>query len=98
MLSAARRTATNDSKQASNDRKGGNMTNNISRRHVLGGAIGAAGLTALGARPVFAQVPKPASPLSLNIIDAAGNLALTQPAFENYRKANPQLVSRIAFT
>ncbi len=74
------------------------MTNNISRRHVLGGAIGAAGLSALGARPVFAQVPKPASPLSLNIIDAAGNLALTQPAFENYRKANPQLVSRIAFT
>jgi putative spermidine/putrescine transport system substrate-binding protein len=36
-------------------------------------------------------------PLTLNVVDVAGNLALTQPAFEAFRRANPQLVSRIAF-
>lgn len=69
----------------------------LSRRGFVGGAAGAAGLAAFNA-PVLGQVPKPKAPLALNIVDAAGNLALTQPAFENYRKANPQLVSRIAFT
>jgi putative spermidine/putrescine transport system substrate-binding protein len=71
------------------------MTQDISRRHVLGGALGMAGL---GVLPAAAQVAKPKAPLLLNIVDAAGNLALTQPAFDNYRKANPELVSRIAFT
>jgi putative spermidine/putrescine transport system substrate-binding protein len=69
----------------------------ISRRHVLGGALGLAGAASMSF-PAFAQVTKPKSPLSLNIVDAAGNLALTQPAFDNYRKDNPDLVSRIAFT
>src|SRR3954470_7193878 len=69
----------------------------ISRRHVLGGALGLAGV-ATTKFPAFAQVAKPKSPLSLNNVDAAGNLALTQPAFDNYRKDNPHLVSRIAFT
>ncbi|HEX5327947.1 MAG TPA: extracellular solute-binding protein, partial [Acetobacteraceae bacterium] len=40
----------------------------------------------------------PKSPVSLNIIDVAGNLQLTQPAFEDYRKAKPNLVSTITFT
>ncbi|MET0427538.1 MAG: extracellular solute-binding protein, partial [Microvirga sp.] len=46
----------------------------------------------------MAQVAKPASPLSFNIIDAAGNLALTQPAFDSYRKEHPDLVGRMTFT
>jgi putative spermidine/putrescine transport system substrate-binding protein len=46
----------------------------------------------------MAQIAKPASPLSLNIIDAAGNLALTQPAFDSYRKEHPDLVGRMTFT
>ncbi|KFC65809.1 ABC-type uncharacterized transport system, periplasmic component [Bosea sp. LC85] len=71
------------------------MTHDISRRHLIGGALGVVGL---GALPAAAQVAKPKAPLLLNVIDAAGNLALTQPAFDNYRKANPELVSRIAFT
>src|SRR3546814_1614414 len=58
------------------------------------GLVGLAGLPLRAA----AEVAKPESPLALNIIDAAGNLALTQPAFENYEAANPDLVSRIAFT
>ncbi|AOO81297.1 ABC transporter substrate-binding protein [Bosea vaviloviae] len=79
------------------------MTHDISRRHLIGGALGVsglgmAGLGGLSVHPAAAQVVKPKSPLLLNVIDAAGNLALTQPAFENYRKANPELVSRIAFT
>lgn len=73
------------------------MTNDISRRTVLGGALGLAGVTGWGL-PAVAQVAKPKSPLALNVIDAAGNLALTQPAFDNYRKNNPDLVSRITFT
>lgn len=40
----------------------------------------------------------PASPVTLNIVDVAGNLQLTQAGFENYRKAKPNLVSRISFT
>jgi putative spermidine/putrescine transport system substrate-binding protein len=74
------------------------MTHQISRRHVIGGALGVAAFGAAGGLPAAAQIAKPKSPLQLNIIDAAGNLALTQPAFENYRKANPDLVSRINFT
>jgi putative spermidine/putrescine transport system substrate-binding protein len=73
------------------------MTNEISRRTVLGGAFGLAGVAGWGL-PAMAQVAKPKSPLSLNVIDAAGNLALTQPAFDNYRKDHPDLVSRITFT
>ena len=45
-----------------------------------------------------AAVAKPKSPLTLTVVDVAGNLALTQKAFENYRRANPELVGRIVFT
>ena len=67
----------------------------IDRRTFVSGAAGAAGVAALGGR-AYAQLPT--SPVALNIIDVAGNLALTQKAFENYRKAKPNLVSRISFT
>jgi putative spermidine/putrescine transport system substrate-binding protein len=40
----------------------------------------------------------PTSPIVINVIDVAGNLALTQKAIENYRKAHPELVSRFTFT
>lgn len=39
-----------------------------------------------------------ASPITLNVIDVAGNMALSQPAFDAYRRANPGKVSRIATT
>src|SRR5215212_11558324 len=68
----------------------------MTRRSFVGGVAGAAGFTAFGAR---AQAPMlPNSPVTLSIVDVAGNLALTQKAIENYRKANPKLVSRITFT
>jgi putative spermidine/putrescine transport system substrate-binding protein len=69
----------------------------ITRRTFVGGVAGAAGVAAF-ASPSFAQLAMPTSPVALNIIDVAGNLALTQKAIENYRKAKPNVVSRITFT
>jgi putative spermidine/putrescine transport system substrate-binding protein len=73
------------------------MTNGIDRRGFIGGLAGAA---AIGASPggALAQVAKPAAPLTISVIDAAGSLALTQAVFENYRKARPEHVSRFVFT
>ena len=68
---------------------------NASRRGVLGGGAGL--LLAAGMGTARAQ-ETPRSPLVLNIVDAAGNLALTQKAFENYRRAKPRNVSRMVFT
>jgi putative spermidine/putrescine transport system substrate-binding protein len=66
----------------------------IDRRTVLGG------LTALaaGSGPgIAAAPPLPSAPVTISVIDVGGALALMQPAFEDYRAANPRLVSRIAF-
>src|SRR5438270_8187361 len=47
----------------------------------------------------IAQAPAlPKSPVTLNVVDVAGNLALTQDAIENYRAKHANLVSRITFT
>jgi putative spermidine/putrescine transport system substrate-binding protein len=65
------------------------------RRAVVGGLAG----SFVGGLPALAQtLPLPTSPVSLNIVDVAGNLALTQKAIENYRNKNPKLVSKITFT
>ncbi|PWC80313.1 ABC transporter substrate-binding protein [Azospirillum sp. TSH100] len=69
----------------------------ISRRGFLAASAGTAGLLATG-RPVFAALQKPSSPVTLNVVDVAGNLALTQKAIENYRKAKPDWASRIVFS
>jgi putative spermidine/putrescine transport system substrate-binding protein len=69
----------------------------ITRRTFVGGAAGAASLAAFGARAQSA-LKLPSSPVTLSIVDVAGNLALTQRAIENYRKAKPNVVSRITFT
>lgn len=39
-----------------------------------------------------------ADPITINVVDVAGNLALTQEALEAYRTKNPQLVSKITYT
>lgn len=65
----------------------------LRRRDIL------AGTAALAmAPPAWAQAPKPKSPLAITIVDVAGNLALTQKAFENYRQAKPDMVSRLTFS
>jgi putative spermidine/putrescine transport system substrate-binding protein len=66
------------------------------RRQMIGGVIGAAGLAV--APRARADVKPPSSPLTVNVVDVAGNLALTRPAFELYAKQNPKLVRRFAFS
>lgn len=69
----------------------------VSRRVFAGGLAGAAGMIVLG-RPAFAQLAMPSSPVAINVVDVAGNLALTQKAIEAYAQAKPEVVSRFTFT
>ena len=50
------------------------------------------------AAPAFAQVKAPASPVTITVVDVAGNLALTQGMLEAYAAAKPEWVSSFAFT
>lgn len=69
----------------------------FTRRQTLGGL---AALATLPATKLWAQskLALPTSPVAINIVDVAGNLALTQKAIENYAAAKPELVSKITFT
>jgi putative spermidine/putrescine transport system substrate-binding protein len=57
---------------------------------------------ALSAVAAIAVITTPAAhaadPVSINIVDVAGNLQLTQKAFEAFKAKYPQLVSNITFT
>jgi putative spermidine/putrescine transport system substrate-binding protein len=68
------------------------------RRAFMGTAVGALGAGAWSRLAAAQGMALPTAPVALNIIDVAGNLALTQKAFEAYRKAKPNLVSKITFT
>jgi putative spermidine/putrescine transport system substrate-binding protein len=83
------------------------------RRTVLGGlsgltalgtgalGIGTLGIgTTLGTGTARAATPPslPTAPVSLNVVDVAGQLQLTQRAMDDYVKANPNLVSSIAYS
>jgi putative spermidine/putrescine transport system substrate-binding protein len=48
--------------------------------------------------PAAADVKMPSEPVTLNIVDVAGNLQLTQQIFDNYAAANKDKVSRITYT
>ncbi|MBO2449586.1 extracellular solute-binding protein [Actinomadura barringtoniae] len=50
------------------------------------------------AEPSPADVKMPSKPVTLNIIDVAGNLQLTQPIFDNYKAQHPKLVKNITYT
>jgi putative spermidine/putrescine transport system substrate-binding protein len=63
----------------------------ISRRLFLTGAAGATGALAFGSRSF-------AAPVDINVVDVAGNLALTQKAIEAYAAAKPDMVGRFTFT
>ena len=69
-----------------------------SRRGIVGGIAGAAALGLSGARAQGAKPALPKSPVALNVIDVGGALALVQKPIENFRRARPELVSRITFT
>jgi putative spermidine/putrescine transport system substrate-binding protein len=66
----------------------------LTRRAFNAATFGAAGLAALRERAFAA----PKSPVTINIIDVAGNLALTRPAFDAYKAAKPNFVSAMTFT
>ena len=63
-------------------------------------AVAAMAAMALGAGVVpIAMAQAPASgPVTINVVDVAGNLALTQDAFELYAKRNPTKVAKFTFT
>ena len=69
------------------------MSTKLTRRAMVGGLASSAAL------PAFAQnLPLPTSPVTLNFVDVAGNLALTQKAIEAYRDKNPKLVASVNFS
>lgn len=69
------------------------------RRTLLGGIAGAAALGATASRASAAAAPPlPSAPVSLNVVDVAGQLQLTQGAMDAFAKANPKLVSKITYS
>ncbi|MFG2016095.1 extracellular solute-binding protein [Actinomadura geliboluensis] len=60
------------------------------------GAPGSDGGSA--SEPAAGDVKPPSKPVTLNIIDVAGNLQLTQQIFENYKKEHPKLVGKVTYT
>jgi putative spermidine/putrescine transport system substrate-binding protein len=69
------------------------LLSNLARSlRIAGFAAAAAGLSAATLVAAHAQ------PVTLNVVDVAGNLALTQEALEAFAAKNPSLVSRITFT
>lgn len=57
----------------------------------------AAALACMGGM-TSALAQAPASPVTINVVDVAGNLALTQDAFDLYAKKNPKKVAKFVFT
>ena len=71
------------------------------RTIALKGAVAAMAAVALGGAATVpsAMAQAPASgPVTINVVDVAGNLALTQDAFELYAKRNPTKVAKFIFT
>ena len=52
-----------------------------------------------GVETAPAKAPKmPDSPVTLNVLDVAGNLQLTKGAIEKYKEENPKAARRVTFT
>jgi putative spermidine/putrescine transport system substrate-binding protein len=64
----------------------------VTQRHSATRILTAAALLALGVTSVQA------APVTINVVDVAGNLALTQDALEAYRTKNPDKVEKFTFT
>ena len=69
----------------------------VDRRTLLGGM---AGLATFGIGRAQAASPPalPSAPVTLNVVDVAGQLQLTQGAMDAFAKANPKLVSKITYS
>ncbi len=75
-----------------NNHKEVGMTEFRATRRGVMGAAAAIAATGAGLRSGHAESQ------SINIVDVAGNLALTREGFEAFRKANPNKVSRITYS
>jgi putative spermidine/putrescine transport system substrate-binding protein len=63
------------------------------------GLLAAAVTCAVSAEHSRAQTPAlPKSPVTINVVDVAGDLALTQSGIEAYQAKNPNLVAKVTFT
>ncbi len=84
---------------------------NLDRRTLLLGlAAGTAGPAALAAcsapstatvsnsAPPSTLAATPSSPVTLNILDVAGNLQLTKPMIEAFKSANPHIVGSVSYS
>ena len=69
----------------------------VDRRRMIGG-LGAAAAAGLLPGRALAALAMPKAPVTVTVVDVAGNLALTQKAIESYRKAKPNAVARFVFT
>jgi putative spermidine/putrescine transport system substrate-binding protein len=69
---------------------------NVGGRHWILTAMVAA-LGAVASIPA-SVTPALAAPVTLNIVDVAGNLALTQDAIDAYVKKNPDKISKVTYT
>jgi putative spermidine/putrescine transport system substrate-binding protein len=67
------------------------------RRSALVGLYASA-LVAAGVISHGAQAQPKGGPVTINIVDVAGDLALTQDAIELFQKKHPELISKINFT
>ncbi len=69
----------------------------VDRRTLLGGMAGLAAV-GIGRAQAASAPPLPSSPITLNVVDVAGQLQLTQGAMDAFAKANPTLVSKITYS
>lgn len=65
-------------------------------RKITAVALATVALFTVGAGSAAAQAPK--SPVTINIVDVAGNLALTQDAIQNFVSKNPKLIAKVNLT
>ncbi len=82
----------------------------VPKRSVLGAIVScliAGALTSCGApdsgkssstEPDVGDLKMPKKPVTLNIVDVAGNLQLTQQMFENYKSQHSNVVDKITYT
>jgi putative spermidine/putrescine transport system substrate-binding protein len=64
----------------------------------IAAAFAAAAVLAGIGGPTTSLAQAPAGPMTINVVDVAGDLALTQDAFELYAKKNPNRVAKFVFT
>ena len=71
----------------------------MSRWSILAAAAALIGLGPLAAQAqTKPALPKPKAPLTISVIDVAGDLQISQPAIEKFQKEHPDLVGRVIFT